>query len=375
VTSMSPVRPGRRRDDAVSRDTRTTRNPYPRAPLAVTRTVSVVVPCYNYGHYLPQALTSVLDQTGVDVEVIVVDDVSPDDSLAVARQWADQDSRVRVIAREHNGGPVAAFNEGLEAVTGDYLVRLDADDLLTPGALERAVRVAEQFPSVGLVYGHPLHFSGDHLPPARDRPTSVTVWRDRKWFEDRCETGRNVITSPEVLMRTSVVREVGGQAALAHTHDMEHWLRIAAFSDVAYIRGVDQAWHREHDRSLSSREVSGALDLEQRLLAFDTLFESWGTLIDPTGILEQVARGAISRTCEEAAIHALDARLSWQEEFVAYRSLALRTNPESELADIDVRPEAHIRSMPDQIRAQWRRLRRRVMLQVSRRRWHRHGIY
>ena len=65
-------------------------------------------------------------------------------------------------------------------------------------------------------------------------------------------------------MRRSFVDEVGGQMPLAHMHYMEMWLRISTSSDVAYIRGADQAWHQKHPESLSAREVSGLRDLIER---------------------------------------------------------------------------------------------------------------
>lgn len=353
---------------------RSKRVPFPRKRGEKLPTVSVVIPCYNYGRYLPEAVGSALSQSGVDVQVIIVDDVSTDNSLSVAHSLAHGEHRVQVIERTENGGPVAAFNEGLTLVEGEYLVRLDADDLLTPGALDRAVAVGDHFPRVGLVYGHPLHFEGKDLPRARFEPSFVTIWRDSKWLEDRCATGHNVITSPEVLMRTSVVRRVGGQSDLAHTHDMEHWLRISGFSDVAYLHGVDQAWHREHAQSLSSREVTGPLDLEQRLLAFQTLFDAWGEAIDPTESMRRLAEGAIARLAIEAAEHALDAGLSWDETFLPYRALVARTGVEVPEALACARI-TDTRTSLKLLSGQWRRLKRGVRYRISRRRWHRQGVY
>jgi glycosyltransferase involved in cell wall biosynthesis len=85
-------------------------------PQSLTRrpTVTVVIPCYNYGHYLPTALSSVLDQPGVDVEAIVIDDASPDGSGAIVRQLAAADERIRPIVHERNRGHIATYNEGLE---------------------------------------------------------------------------------------------------------------------------------------------------------------------------------------------------------------------------------------------------------------------
>ncbi|WP_203135833.1 glycosyltransferase family 2 protein [Microbacterium sp. JZ31] len=241
----------------------------PKPPLRQA-TVTVVIPCFNYARYVEQAVHSALNQGGVTVEVIVVDDASTDDSLAVLRRLAEEDPRVHVLANETNRGPVATFNRGLAAATGEYLVRLDADDLLTPGALLRAAAVLQHLPEVGLVYGHPLHFLHGR-GPARTKATGWTVWQGRAWLATRCASGDNVITSPEVVMRRSVLDEIGGQRDLAHTHDMEHWLRIAAHADVAYLEGCDQAWHREHEGSLSTRADEPIVFLREANAAFETL--------------------------------------------------------------------------------------------------------
>ncbi|GAA2723954.1 glycosyltransferase family 2 protein [Cellulomonas aerilata] len=266
----------------------------PRATSTPRATVSVVIPCHNYARYLPEAVTSALDQQDVVVEVIVVDDASTDDSLAVARRLAGADPRVSVVAHAVNRGPVGTFNDGLARASGEFLVRLDADDLLTPGSLARSVAVARTFPSVGLVYGHPLHFS-DTRPTARLRPRRWTVWPGRQWLWDRCLDGYNVITSPEVLMRMSVVAEVGGQRPLAHTHDMEMWLRVAAFSDVAHVGGCDQAWHRDHPASLSARVVDDATDFGERVAAFDELAAGVAAQLPEMAQMRAAAQQALVR--------------------------------------------------------------------------------
>jgi glycosyltransferase involved in cell wall biosynthesis len=280
--------------------TRGAQRPRPDRPAP---TVTVVIPCFNYARYLPAAVASVLTQEGVMVDVVVVDDASTDESLSVARALAVADPRVTVLHHETNTGPVTTFNDGVAVATGDYLVRLDADDALTPGALARATAVAEAFPEVGLVYGHPLHFSGEEPPPARTRVRGWTVWSGGSWLRHRCAEGVNCITSPEVLMRTSVVREVGGQRNLAHTHDMEMWMRLARAADVAFIEGADQAWHREHAASRSAREVDVLTDLEERAAAFTTLLtDGLGDPARDTGLLAlartRLAEEAVGRVCQ-----------------------------------------------------------------------------
>ncbi|MCO6388802.1 glycosyltransferase [Aliihoeflea sp. 40Bstr573] len=291
------------REPAIARKTRVQA-----VPTALPEgTVTVVIPCFNYARYLPGAVASVLGQEEAIVDVIIVDDASTDDSLAVARQLARQDSRIVVLSHPRNCGPVQTFNDGLARAKGEFLVRLDADDLLTPGSLKRAIAVMRRYPSVGLVYGRPLHFrDGEALPAARERPTSWTIWPGLLWLSDRCRTSTNVITSPEALMRRSVVDRVGGQKQLAHAHDMEMWLRMSAFSDVAYIHGADQAWHRDHAESLSSREVDCLCDVTERRDVFTILFAGLAGQLPEAPILEQSARAGLAANVVEIAKRQFD---------------------------------------------------------------------
>lgn len=349
------------------------------APLRGSRdaSVSVVIPCYNYAAFVAGAIHSALTQAGVTVEVVVVDDCSSDDSAEVVAGIAARDPRVRLVRHERNQGPVPTFNDGLALAQGDFLVRLDADDLLTPGSLSRAVAVAEAFPSVGLVYGHPLHFSGDRLPVPRLMAARWVVWPGRRWLEHRCRTGVNVITSPEVLMRRAVVDGVGGQRDLPHTHDMEMWLRIASVSDVAYIEGADQAWHREHGLSLSQTLAPGFGDLQDRHDAFTTLFEWLEPRAADTARLRTLAHRALAEEALRAVVHLYDrgkvdptlqARLLAFAEGVPVED-ALLPHAEEAARLITRGPR---RPTPWQVaRAASRRLR----AQAEFARWHRHGVF
>lgn len=103
--------------------------------------VSVIIPCYNAGDYLAPCLRSVLAQTMEDFELLVIDDGSTDDSLAVAQRIARGDARMRVFHQE-NRGVCAARNRGLDAARGEYVTFVDGDDLLAPDALERMLALA-----------------------------------------------------------------------------------------------------------------------------------------------------------------------------------------------------------------------------------------
>jgi glycosyltransferase involved in cell wall biosynthesis len=342
-------------------------------------TVTVVVPCYNYARYLPQAVESALSQAGVVVDVVVVDDCSTDESLAVARSLAARDARVKVIAHGCNSGPVQTFNDGLEQARGEFLVRLDADDLLTPGSLERSVAVMRAHPSVGLVYGHPLHFSGTGLPVARGTATRWTIWQGRRWLADRCRSGFNVITSPEAFMRRSVVDKVGGQQPLAHTHDMEMWLRMSAFSDVAYIHGADQAWHRDHAASLSARKVDGYRDLVERQSAFEVLFSGTAGTIPEAPQLRSLAMTAIAAAAVEAATRQYDHPRPNAELVGRYRGIARSAVPRVEAVPGWRGLEKRMAMNPDATSRHpvffMERALRGIRGAVRHRRWHSTGVY
>jgi len=339
--------------------------------------VSVVIPCFNYARFLPAAVASALDQDGVDVRVIVVDDASTDDSARVAHELAERDDRVEVLAHAANRGPVDTFNDGLARATGEHLVRLDADDLLTPGSLARSAALLEAWPSVGLVYGHPLHFTGE-LPTARTEVESWTIWPGREWLELRCRLGVNCITAPEVVMRASVVAEVGGQKDLAHTHDMEMWMRISAVSDVGHIEGADQAWHRDHDQSLSAREVDLLTDFHERQAAFDTLFDGTGGELPDAARLRAVAHRALAREALDRVNRAYDRGNVATSPIAGYLDFARALEP-----DLESLPEwrglrARERWGPQRAsRVPWfvaAALRRRLREDRARRAWHRTGV-
>lgn len=241
--------------------------------------VSVVIPCYKYGHFLEEAVTSVLDdQEGVDVRVLIIDDASPDDSADVARKIAAREPRVEVVVHSANKGNIATFNQGLlEWADGDYCLLMSADDRATPGALRRARDLLDAHPGAGFVYGRSLWvMEGAPLPPARTKVRGWSVWPGQWWLEQRFRQAENPITSPEIVVRTSLQKRVGGyDPELPQAADIEMYLRLAANADVGFIRGVDQAYYRRHEQNMS-KAVSPLMDLRQRRSVFELALDRYG---------------------------------------------------------------------------------------------------
>ena len=342
-------------------------------------TVTVVISCYNYAHYLPQAVQSCISQRDVDVDVIIVDDASTDDSLAVAEDLSRAHANVSVVTHSQNKGMVETFNDGAKVATGEFLVRLDADDLLTPGSLSRATLVAQNYPSVGLVYGHPIHFSTETPPESHVITVLMDYLARLNWLSDRCRSGQNVITSPEALMRRSVVESIGYQANLRHTPDMEFWLRMSAFADVAYVHGADQAWHRDHPDSMSAREVDGVNDLGERLEAFEALFGGVAGRVSGTFGLLGVAKRALVREALFTAGLELDRGLRHPELMDAYLSFARQVNPgvENSTEWLHLSTRANKANSGSQWRPSSvvRRVHSRVRSELNWHRWRRNGEF
>lgn len=275
-------------------------------------TVGVIVPCYGYADVLEGCVTSVVEQEGVDVRVLVIDDCSPDDTPSVARALTWLDARVRSRRHKENQGLVATANEGLEwAADCDYTVLISADDLLVPGALRRATSVMEANPAIGMVYGRaPYAHVGGPLPAGSGRWRGTRVWSGSDWIRLRCREAYNCISSPEVVVRSSIQQAVGGyDPACRHTSDLNMWLRIAAVSDVGFIRGVPQAIYRINPQGMLRSDRGDMVDLRSRQAAFDSFFAGCAHLLDDADALRAIVGRALARQALWRASRAFDRNL------------------------------------------------------------------
>jgi len=293
--------------------------------------VSVIVPCYNYGHFLDGCVSSVLAQQGVDVRLLVIDDRSSDDSAKVAARLAQRDDRIELRRHRQNLGLIPTANEGLEWAQGEYVVLLSADDLLVPGSLYRATTVMADHPNVGMVYGRPLYArEGRPLPTPSGRWRSTDVWHGGKWIQLRCRSGQSCISSPEAVVRTSIQRAVGGYDPVCfHCSDVNMWLRIAAVSDIAYVRGTPQAIYRVHASSMAHSKEGPLVDLRERRAAYDSFFaRSSSTLDDPDRL-----RGTVGRALARQAL--------WRASRAVDRGVEGDLVDELSAFAVDVCPDAH----------------------------------
>ena len=124
-------------------------------------TVSVIIPSYNLGQYLPQTLKSVMDQTFEDWECLIVENGSTDASMNVVSDFCAADKRFVPVVFQENVGVAAARNRGLELAEGEYILFLDADDLLDPHYMDAAMAAFKLDPSLDVVYGKAERFGAE----------------------------------------------------------------------------------------------------------------------------------------------------------------------------------------------------------------------
>ncbi|HMF67269.1 MAG TPA: glycosyltransferase family 2 protein [Phyllobacterium sp.] len=256
--------------------------------------VDVVVPCYNYARFLEGCVRSVLNQSVKDVRVLIIDDASSDDSLLVARKLAQADPRVTVVGHAENMGHIDTYNEGIAWASAEYCLLLSADDLLVPGALERAVEVMDANPDVVLTHGECIQWH-DHLPIPDIDPVQNHAWERHDLLKQLCATAKNIWT-PTVIARTKTQKIIGGySSSLPHTGDLEMWLRFAANGSVAYVNAV-QAIYRTHSAQMSNAYSTGRMrDFWETKLAFDSFFDEYENSLENSRVLRIVARRALAR--------------------------------------------------------------------------------
>jgi glycosyltransferase involved in cell wall biosynthesis len=144
--------------------------------------VSICVPTYNRADILPYAVESVLNQTYGDFELLICDDASPDHTAEVVSQWSD--SRIRYIRHPQNIKRSRNMRAGYEAAKGEYFIKFDDDDALTPTFLEQAVAILEAQPTVDFV-------CSDHwvINARNQRDEAATAANSAKWGKDRLGHG------------------------------------------------------------------------------------------------------------------------------------------------------------------------------------------
>lgn len=250
--------------------------------------ISVIIPVYRVERYLDACVASVVAQTFRDLEIVLVDDGSPDDCPALCEAWARKDPRIRVVHRE-NGGLSAARNSGLEVATGQFVTFLDADDTLEPDTLRRAWE-AQQAHNAEMVIINLVYVDENDQPLGKP---DFTIFRDEVLDEDEVWQRYFAMGEQKVyyaiacskLIKADLFRElrfrVGkryeDQFLMPHLLHQCHTIVCLAYPGYRYI---------QHSGSIMAQGSSrNYLDRSEFLLEWCDYFADKGDMLRAEGLL------------------------------------------------------------------------------------------
>jgi len=241
--------------------------------------ISVIIPCYNQGRFLSDAIESVRSQGYWNVEIVVVNDGSTDDTRHVAAAYGEE----IIYQEQENRGLAAARNAGIRVSTGSYVALLDSDDVLLPGSIELRARHLDDSGEIGLVCGDAIVF-GDR------QEEQFSLWSDfgfkPKTPEDfRWETIGFCALPSSVMFRRSCLSKTGyfdERLGKAGAEDWLMWIRLACYFSLVYVDAPVMAYrihglNDSHNQRKNLRAFQKAIDLlvhEERLKDYPSHFRS-----------------------------------------------------------------------------------------------------
>ena len=221
--------------------------------------LSICLPAYNYAHFLPKAIESVLIQDFKDYELIILDDVSPDNTQEIAMEYAKKDPRIRYILNEKNLGAIENCNKGVAVARGEYVAFLSADDFYLPGWLQAGVDFLESNLDVDLVYCKTILVdSENHYCNTTTIPSFANFsHKGRDELREHIKTGGSFFHLAATIMRKRMMNELGFYKKwnMQQGFSAEDWeanLNFSLHKIEGYINRPYYAF-RVHDSNFSSQ--------------------------------------------------------------------------------------------------------------------------
>lgn len=213
-----------------------------------TPLVSVLIPCYNVESYVEEAINSILNQTYTNLEIIVINDCSTDNTGVILQQLAQKDSRITVFNNPENLKLIKTLNKGIELCHGDYIARMDADDIALPTRIEKEVNFLEKHKDHDIVSTQFFAFRSES-PDKRDlnhSPLHDSELRAYMLF-------KSGICHPAVLIRNKVFSELGlkYEQKYLHVEDYALWSEAIYKTKIANL-SEPLLLYRVHKHQVSS---------------------------------------------------------------------------------------------------------------------------
>jgi len=197
--------------------------------------VSVLIPAYNYGHYISEAIDSVLEQTFDDFELIIVDNNSEDNTVELVSEYMKKDSRVSIHVNQENIGMYRNYNQALALASGEYIKFLNADDKFEPTLLEKFVDTLDKYEGISLVTSKRQYF-GDKTDILE---AGFTGEQNKEVILEKCFKEGNIIGEPTTVMFRRKHLNVGTfNIDLKMFADFDMWIKLLEVGNVYFVDEV-----------------------------------------------------------------------------------------------------------------------------------------
>lgn len=255
--------------------------------------VSIVMPNYNYAQFIRKALDSAANQTYENIEIIVVDDCSTDESMQIIKEYEEKYDQIQSYPNKKNLGVVASHNRCVDLAKGEYVVVLSSDDYLAPTFVEECVEMLEKYPTACMISSDIFYVDND------DTVTEPPAFYDRSFFckgQYQCKVWlfTNTFVPSQVVFRKKCFCDPeigGGFSYLADTFiDTELWFRMCLKYDFVYLK-KKLAYYRMHMGSYSK-----SYENMKYFLQFYLARKRFGELIRNNEFLEPNTSEAIRRS-------------------------------------------------------------------------------
>ena len=242
--------------------------------------ISIITPSYNQGYYLEQCIQSVLEQDYPNIEYIIIDGGSTDNSVEILQKYSD---RLAYWVSESDDGQSAAINKGLRRASGDIWAWLNSDDYYTPGAISKAAAFLGSYPDLGIVFGDCNQIAKDGSFLKRQDPP---VFK----YADFLLSLDDFIPSSSTFIRRSVYEIVGELDVTMHyLMDHDYWLRAGMVTNFGFLPEILSSF-RVYPEAKSYRRTTGRtrdmIHMYEKLLSSDTISKMLG--INPKHLLSRV---------------------------------------------------------------------------------------
>lgn len=201
------------------------------------RTVTIIIPSYNRAHCLPVALSSVIAQTYSELEIVIVDDGSTDNTSEVCAAFVRHyGERIRYLKNGRNVGAAQARNIGIEAASGEFITFLDSDDVYYLNKIELQVNALESDAKAGLCYCYFATTTDFHDVLQR----RVHVWEPKvNIYPEFLVPSINMLVTPAIMVRRDILESSGGfEAGMTICEDLDLWSRLLLVTTAAFVPDV-----------------------------------------------------------------------------------------------------------------------------------------